>query len=125
MAAGIVLVYDVTDPKSYENISYWLGKIQANGELDTEIVLLGNKIDLINDIQVDQTEANKLATENNITHIIMVRNITIVWNGEVTDGVLQRLIMECSFMDTGDTAMKIAKVKLRVNQKLSLINCKL
>ena len=27
LAAGIVLVYDVTDESSYENISYWLGKI--------------------------------------------------------------------------------------------------
>ena len=53
LAAGIVLCYDVTDPKSYENISYWLGKIHANGEVDTEIILLGNKIDMINDIAVD------------------------------------------------------------------------
>ena len=68
LAAGIVLVYDVTDPKSFENISYWLGKIQANGELDTEIILLGNKIDMMNDKQVDQEDAEKLANDNGIPY---------------------------------------------------------
>ena len=63
-----MLVYDVTDPKSFENISYWLGKIQANGELDTEIILLGNKIDMINDKQVKKEEAEKLASDNGIPY---------------------------------------------------------
>lgn len=51
-AAGIILVYDVTDPISFQNISYWLGKIKENGDDQAEIILLGNKIDLINDIEV-------------------------------------------------------------------------
>ena len=68
LAAGIVLVYDVTDETSYENISYWLGKIQANGENDTEVILLGNKIDMINEKKVSETAAQKLAEERNIPY---------------------------------------------------------
>ena len=53
-AVGIILVYDVTDTKSYENIDYWLRKIKEIGDQDAEVILLGNKIDMINDINVDQ-----------------------------------------------------------------------
>jgi len=49
-------VYDVTDPISFKNIGYWLKKIRENGDIDTEIIMLGNKIDLINEIEVDQQE---------------------------------------------------------------------
>lgn len=47
-------MYDVTDAKSYENIDYWLRKIKEIGDQDAEVILLGNKIDMINDINVDQ-----------------------------------------------------------------------
>ena len=51
--AGIVLVYDVTDRHSFENMSYWLTKIRENADPDSQIIMLGNKVDLINDIEVD------------------------------------------------------------------------
>ena len=49
-AAGIILVYDVTDSQSFENMGYWLDKIRENADPDSQIIMLGNKIDLINDI---------------------------------------------------------------------------
>lgn len=56
-AAGIILVFDVTDPISFENVTYWLNKIKKHGDENAEILLLGNKIDLINDIAVQREEA--------------------------------------------------------------------
>ena len=50
---GIILVYDVTDKRSFTNIDYWLDQIEEHADKGTEIILLGNKIDLINEIQVD------------------------------------------------------------------------
>jgi len=47
------LVYDVTDPKSYSNLDYWINRIKENGENNVEIILIGNKIDMINEINVD------------------------------------------------------------------------
>ena len=67
-AEGVILVFDLTEPKSYENIDYWLGKIHEYGAQDAEIILLGNKKELINDIAVDQNAAAKLATSNNIPY---------------------------------------------------------
>ena len=52
-SVGIILVYDVTDHRSFENIDYWLEQIKEHADEGTEIILLGNKIDLINDIVVD------------------------------------------------------------------------
>lgn len=49
--------------------------------------------------------------------LMMVRNITHVRNGEVSAGVLQRLIMECIFPTNGDIAVKIAKIRQRVNHE--------
>ena len=52
-AAGIVLVYDVTDPSSFEGIAQWFSKIREEADLNAEVILLGNKIDLKNEILVD------------------------------------------------------------------------
>lgn len=67
-AAGIILVYDVTDLRSFENMGYWLQKIRQNAHPDSQIIMLGNKIDLINDIAVDQDQARQLADDNNIPY---------------------------------------------------------
>jgi len=67
-SVGIILVYDVTNARSFENIDYWLQQIEEHSEEGTEIVLLGNKIDLINEITVDQSEAVQLAEKHNITY---------------------------------------------------------
>ena len=48
-AAGIIIVYDVSDRSSFENIPYWLGKIREVADANVEIILLGNKNDLKND----------------------------------------------------------------------------
>ena len=48
--SGIFLVYDVTNQKSFDNITTkWLPKIIENSETNIELALVGNKTDLIND----------------------------------------------------------------------------
>ena len=61
-----ILVYDVTDHSSFENISFWmnmfleqLGPFEAN---EFPFMLLGNKIDLQNKT-VQQTEAREFAVK--------------------------------------------------------------
>lgn len=58
---GIVLVYDVTDRKSFENLNYWINRIKEKGETEAQIIMIGNKIDMINEILVDQEQATSLA----------------------------------------------------------------
>ena len=49
-------------------MGYWLEKIRENADPDSQIIMLGNKIDLINDIEVDQEGARQLAQDNNIPY---------------------------------------------------------
>ncbi|CAN0392926.1 unnamed protein product, partial [Laminaria digitata] len=44
---GIVLVYDVSDPETLDNIAYWMKCIRDNaGSNRVQICLVGNKVDL-------------------------------------------------------------------------------
>ena len=43
---GIILVYDLTNYKSFENISKWLRNIDEHASEDVEKLLLGNKCDV-------------------------------------------------------------------------------
>ena len=56
-ANGVLLVFDVSDRKSFERIEYWLNEIKEN-----------NKIDLINKRVISRDEAEKYAEKNNISY---------------------------------------------------------
>jgi Ras-related protein Rab-1A len=61
-AAGIILVFDVTDAISFNNlVRYWFKKIHKYADENVQIILLGNKIDLFNEITIDEEEAQKMA----------------------------------------------------------------
>ncbi|XP_077297525.1 RAS oncogene family member Rab10 [Arctopsyche grandis] len=45
-AMGIMLVYDITDEKSFENIVKWLRNIDEHANEDVERMILGNKSDM-------------------------------------------------------------------------------
>ena len=45
-ADGIILVYDVTNQKSFDSIPIWLSSIQRTAADDIPTVLVGNKCDL-------------------------------------------------------------------------------
>ena len=51
----------MTDPVSFNNVQYWLKKIKKHGDENVEIILIGNKIDLINDIVVTTEAAERVA----------------------------------------------------------------
>lgn len=49
---GIMLVYDITQEKSFENIKNWIRNIEENASSDVEKMLLGNKCELNDKRQV-------------------------------------------------------------------------
>ena len=48
--SGILLVFDVTDESSLQNLNqYWLPKILDNADENIELAIIGNKTDLMNE----------------------------------------------------------------------------
>ena len=47
-AKGALLVYDITNQKSFENLDRWISDLKINGDEKISIVLIGNKSDLDN-----------------------------------------------------------------------------
>lgn len=65
-AMGIMLVYDVTNDKSFENIKNWIRNIEENASADVEKMLLGNKCELTDKRQVTKERGEQLAIEYGI-----------------------------------------------------------
>jgi len=64
---GIILVYDITNRKSFEDLNMWINDIN-NATDKASIILFGNKCDLQNR-KVSKEEAEKFAKKNNIPYI--------------------------------------------------------
>ena len=64
-AHGIILIYDVTNQKSFENIKNWLIQIKDEAPSRTCVMLVANKIDS-EERKVTKAEGENLAKSNNL-----------------------------------------------------------
>ncbi|KAM4705408.1 ras-related protein Rab-10-like [Rhinophrynus dorsalis] len=62
-AQGFILVYDITNPASFENIAIWMRDIKRKAGEEVEVVLLGNKCDKEDKREVSKERGEKLAWE--------------------------------------------------------------
>lgn len=60
-AHGIIVVYDVTDPASFQNVRQWLSEIDRNAGETTQKLLIGNKADLNGKRAVSSKEGKDFA----------------------------------------------------------------
>ncbi len=58
---GIIIVYSITDKKSFEDISNWIEQIREEIKDDIIIYLVGNKCDLNNNRVVSYEEGKKIS----------------------------------------------------------------
>ncbi|XP_037742014.1 ras-related protein Rab-8A isoform X2 [Chelonia mydas] len=58
-AMGIMLVYDITNEKSFENIRNWVRNIEEHASPDVEKMILGNKCDVNDKRQVSREQGEK------------------------------------------------------------------
>ena len=83
----ILMVYDISDRKSFENIKeIWYPDIKNNGEKFNIIALVGNKKDKYEDEEVNEEEAKKFAEEINAKFFLVSAN-----KGEGIDIMFQTL----------------------------------
>jgi len=64
---GIILMYDISEPKSFNNLDKWM-KLILIRELASELplILIGNKIDLIEERKISKEKGEQFANDNNI-----------------------------------------------------------
>lgn len=60
-----ILVYDITNEKSYEELNFWMNQLKKNASKDIIIGICGNKSDLYLKEKVDEEKARKFADSNN------------------------------------------------------------
>ncbi|KAG5496109.1 hypothetical protein JKF63_02410 [Porcisia hertigi] len=70
-ATGCIIVYDVTNRSSYDNVPQWLSDVRQLAGSDVIVMLIGNKIDLAktNNLRaVQHNEASLYAQQNGLFH---------------------------------------------------------
>lgn len=65
-AMGIMLVYDITNAKSFDNIAKWLRTIQEHANSDVEKMILGNKCDMEDKRVISKERGDAMARENGV-----------------------------------------------------------
>lgn len=68
-ACGVILIFDLTNKNSFDKLSTWLEDISDNGPKETNILIIGNKSDLVDERRVNFNEAYNFASKNNIQYI--------------------------------------------------------
>jgi Ras-related protein Rab-8A len=62
-AVGIILVYDVTSPESFQNLNQWIKAIEMHATDEVIRVLVGNKADMTDKKTVDKSRGQELARQ--------------------------------------------------------------
>mmetsp|Transcript_6109 Transcript_6109/g.5458 ORF Transcript_6109/g.5458 Transcript_6109/m.5458 type:complete len:212 (+) Transcript_6109:63-698(+) len=92
-AVGALLVYDVTKEKTFESVTRWMEELKYHAEPDIVIMLVGNKIDLVEKSQglrkVSREDAKKVADE----HQMLFEESSAITSQNVND-VFERLLQE-------------------------------
>ena len=111
-AQGVMIVYDVTCEKSYNNLKFWIESLQTNLYEDIDkvpIILIGNKID-IPQRKIDKEIAKEFANKNNFEYFE-----TSAKTGEGVDNAIKELVKKIMNMGEG----KFGKDNLKLNKNES------
>ena len=68
-AIGVILVFDLTDRKSYEDLTGWLNDIHTLCDPNAVVTLIGNKSDLKEQRTITSTEAESFAQLHQLTYL--------------------------------------------------------
>ena len=69
-SSGAVIVYDVTDLDSWTKVQQWSMELRKYLEVDTPIMIAGNKCDMPQSSQtVDKSQAEDFCRQNDYTHV--------------------------------------------------------
>ena len=67
-AMGIMLVFDCTAASSFQHVDYWLQSIQQYAHSAVQLILVGNKCDMLEQRQVSVEQAQQLAAQHGVEY---------------------------------------------------------
>jgi len=67
-ADAILLVFDLTDPKSFNNLDAWMDDVRLYASRSVEIMIVGNKVDLTDERSVEYKDAKAYSDKNNFPY---------------------------------------------------------
>lgn len=121
-AHGVLLVYDCTDYISFQNIKTWIRCVEDNSSKEVEMILVSNKIDLVNSRKVPSEEGQRLADEFNVdfyeTSAKTDYNVKLIFT-EIAKKIVLKLENETANNKNSTHKKKSSKVDLdeNVNKK--------
>ena len=106
------IIYDVTDKKSFTNISSWLDECREMCYKDMLICLVGNKIDLEDKRVISKEEGQKFADDNGLlffeTSAKTGTNIEEIFN-KCTSDIVAKIESGAIIVDSFNSGIKIGK----------------
>lgn len=109
-AMGILMVYDVTDEKSFVNIRNWMRNIEQHASEDVNKMLIGNKCDLNDKRIVDFERGKTLADECKIEFMeTSAKNATNVDSAFIA---MAKLVKK-RLIDTAESPPDEERIKLK------------
>ena len=113
-AEGVILVYDVTNLETYENLKFWLESIKNNMESDMSeipIIIIGNKIDC-DEREVKREEAEKFWKDQGYPYFE-----TSAKTGENIDMTIKYLVKKVINIKEGKKDDETENIKLEKNEE--------
>ena len=117
-ADGILLMYDITDKKSFESISNWIESIKEVKGDDFPIVLIGNKSDLIEQ-RVIKTEEGQKEADNNGFLFFETSSKDSINVEESVDAIVKKIIGKTNKQKENNIKLQ----KKKVEEKKTQCNC--
>mmetsp|Transcript_17271 Transcript_17271/g.21268 ORF Transcript_17271/g.21268 Transcript_17271/m.21268 type:complete len:251 (-) Transcript_17271:36-788(-) len=68
-AVGALVVYDITDRETFENLKRWLSEVQGNADSSIKLMLVGNKCDLTDQRTVTTEEGKAFAEQHGLAFL--------------------------------------------------------
>ena len=69
-AHAIILVFDLTDQNSFNDLkNIWLNDVKNYGDINTQILIVGNKLDLIEERKISESQVINFCRENGYKYI--------------------------------------------------------
>ena len=68
-AVGVILVFDITERKSFDDLTTWLNDVHSLCDQNAVVILIGNKADLSNRRSVTLNEAESFAAQQHMKYL--------------------------------------------------------